>query len=82
NENDLFASIHHLLGTRHKNGMLLIDDLISKGFLGPDNTYHFFNGKTLATFDTSQLIKEVVYVEAPIDSDNDGKSDLIKVMIL
>lgn len=42
NENDFFASIHHLLGTRHKNGMLLIDDLISKGFLGPDNTYHFF----------------------------------------
>ncbi|MCZ8466530.1 Xaa-Pro dipeptidyl-peptidase [Streptococcus uberis] len=82
NENDLFASIHHLLGTRHRNGMLLIDDLISKGFLSPDNTYHFFNGKTLATFDTNQLIKEVVYVEAPIDSDNDGKSDLIKVMIL
>lgn len=81
-EKDLFTSLHHLLGTRHKKGMLLIEDLVSQGFLKADNHYHYFNGKALATFDTNDLIKEIVYVEAPIDTDKDGKTDLIKVFIL
>lgn len=79
---DIFKHLHHLLNCRTKNGVTLVDDLVSNGFLPEDNNYHFFNGKSLATFDTSDLIKEVVYVEAPLDSDKDGLSDLIKVNII
>ncbi|MGT2933793.1 Xaa-Pro dipeptidyl-peptidase [Streptococcus catagoni] len=82
NDNDLVVSLHQLLASRHKNGMTLLDDLVSKGFLATDNAYHFFNGKSLASFDTNDLIKEIVYVEALLDTDQDGKTDLIKVNIL
>ena len=47
-----------------------------------DNHYHFFNDKSLATFDTSHLIREVVYVESPVDTQNRGHYDLIKVEII
>ncbi|HHJ7785279.1 TPA: Xaa-Pro dipeptidyl-peptidase, partial [Streptococcus pyogenes] len=81
-ETEIIKHIHHLLATRCKSGMTLIDDLVSQGMLTMDNDYHFFNGKSLATFDTSQLIREVVYVEAPLDTDQDGQLDLIKVNII
>ncbi|EHI70861.1 Xaa-Pro dipeptidyl-peptidase [Streptococcus ictaluri] len=81
-EKEIIKHLHHLLATRCKSGMTLIDDLVSKGMLAMDNDYHFFNGKSLATFDTSQLIREVVYVEAPLDTDQDGELDLIKVNII
>ncbi|HFN9781415.1 TPA: Xaa-Pro dipeptidyl-peptidase [Streptococcus pyogenes] len=81
-ETEIIKHIHHLLATRCKSGMTLIDDLVSQGMLTMDSDYHFFNGKSLATFDTSQLIREVVYVEAPLDTDQDGQLDLIKVNII
>lgn len=62
--------------------MTLLDDLISKGLIPVDNDYHFFNGKSLATFDTTDLIREVVYVQSPLDTDQDGQLDLIKVNII
>ena len=34
------------------------------------------------SFDTDKLIREVVYVEAAVDSDHDGKLDLLKVEII
>ncbi|MGT2934513.1 Xaa-Pro dipeptidyl-peptidase [Streptococcus castoreus] len=79
---DIISPLHHLLATRKKSGMTLIDDLVSQGLLPMDNQYHYFNGKSLATFDTNQLIREVVYVETPVDTDEDGKLDLIKVNII
>ncbi len=42
----------------------------------------FFNGKAQAVFDTTQLIREVVYVESDQDTDHDGKRDLLKAEIL
>ncbi|WP_277294721.1 Xaa-Pro dipeptidyl-peptidase [Streptococcus hyointestinalis] len=81
-EESFIQTLYHLLACRTKSGNILIDDLVSKGLLAADNHYHFFNGKSLATFDTNDLIKEVVYVEAPLDSDKDGKLDLVKVNII
>ncbi|WP_159795856.1 Xaa-Pro dipeptidyl-peptidase [Streptococcus halichoeri] len=78
----VILNLYQLLATRTKNGMTLVDDLVSQGLLLADNTYHFFNGKALATFDTSQLIREVVYVEAPLDTDQDGQRDLVKTLII
>ncbi|WP_057489928.1 Xaa-Pro dipeptidyl-peptidase [Streptococcus orisasini] len=75
-------NLYQLLATRTKNGMTLIDRLVSQSFLSADNSYHYFNGKSLATFDTADVIREIVYVEAPIDTDKDGKLDLIKVNII
>ena len=81
-EGQLIQALYQLLATRNKHGMTLIDDLVSKGFIPIDNQYHFFNGKSLATFDTNNLIREVVYVQAPLDSDGDGLADLVKVNII
>lgn len=68
---NLYCNLHKLLASRNKLGMTLVDDLVSKGFLAQDNTYHYFNGKTLASFNTNDLIREIVYVEAPLDTDKD-----------
>lgn len=78
----IIEALYQLLLSRQKNGMTLLDDLISKGLIPVDNDYHFFNGKSLATFDTNDLIREVVYVQAPLDTDNDGQLDLVKVNII
>ena len=68
-----------VLNTRTKKGNTLIDQLVSDGLIPEDNNYHYFNGKSLATFNTNNVIREVVYVETRVDSDKDGLPDLIKV---
>lgn len=65
---NIFQSLHHLLACRGKSGNTLIDQLVADGLLHADNHYHFFNGKSLATFNTNQLIREVVYVETSLDT--------------
>ena len=79
---DLIDNLYQLLNTRTKKGNTLIDQLVSDGLIPEDNDYHYFNGKSLATFSTNNVIREVVYVETRIDSDNDGMPDLIKVNII
>ena len=79
---DLIDNLYQLLNTRTKKGNTLIDQLVSDGLIPEDNDYHYFNGKSLATFSTNNVIREVVYVESRIDSDNDGMPDLIKVNII
>ena len=79
---DLIDNLYQLLNTRTKKGNTLIDQLVSDGFIPEDNDYHYFNGKSLATFSTNNVIREVVYVESSIDSDNDGLPDLVKVSII
>ena len=81
-EKDIIKNLHHLLASRMKKGMTLLDDLVSRGLIPVDNDYHFFNGKSLATFDTNDLVREVVYVQAPLDTDGDGQLDLVKVNII
>lgn len=73
-----------LLTTHTKNGLNYLDKLASEGFYEDKQVSKpfFFNGKAQAVFDTSRLIREVVYVEAPLDTDQDGKRDLLKLEIL
>ncbi|WP_156019684.1 Xaa-Pro dipeptidyl-peptidase [Streptococcus ruminantium] len=78
----LIENLYQLLNTRTKSGNTLIDRLVSDNFIPEENTYHFFNGKSLATFSTNHLIREVVYVEAPVDTAGSGQTDLVKVSIL
>lgn len=79
---DLIDNLYQLLNTRTKKGNTLIDQLVSDGFIPEDNHYHYFNGKSLATFSTYNVIREVVYVESRINSDKDGLPDLVKVNII
>lgn len=79
---NLLVQLHQLLATRRKDGNSLIDYLVSQGLLPMDNDYHYFNGKSLATFDTNHLVREVVYVDSQLDTDGDGETDLVKVSII
>lgn len=79
---NLVENLYHLLNTRTVKGNLLIEQLVSDGLIPEDNRYHFFNGKSLATFNCHDVIREMVYVESRIDSDQDGLPDLVKVNII
>ncbi|MGO2891332.1 Xaa-Pro dipeptidyl-peptidase [Enterococcus devriesei] len=75
----------YLLLTSHtKNGLNYLDKLAAEGFYLDKEVSKpfFFNGKAQAVFDTARLIREVVYVEAPLDTDQDGQRDLLKLEIL
>ncbi|VKU48393.1 x-prolyl-dipeptidyl aminopeptidase [Streptococcus pneumoniae] len=79
---DLIENLYQLLNTRTKKGNTLIDQLVSDGLIPEDNDYHYFNGKSLATFSNQDVIREVVYVESRVDTDQKGLSDLVKVSII
>ena len=79
---DLIENLYQLLNTRTKKGNTLIDQLVSDGLIPEDNNYHYFNGKSLATFSSHDVIREVVYVEASVDTDQKGLPDLVKVSII
>ena len=79
---DLIENLYQLLNTRTKKGNTLIDQLVSDGLILEDNHYHYFNGKSLATFSTHDIIREVVYVESRVDTDKDSLPDLVKVSII
>lgn len=79
---NLVENLYHLLNTRTVKGNLLIDQLVSDGLIPEDNQYHYFNGKSLATFTSQNAIREVVYVESRVDTDKDGLPDLVKVSII
>ncbi|GBG94451.1 Xaa-Pro dipeptidyl-peptidase [Ligilactobacillus salitolerans] len=84
----LLDAWYRLLNTHTKFGQTLIDELAGKGYYAQfaDDPQLprplFFNGKAQAVFDTSRLIREVVYVEASLDSDHDGQRDLLKAEII
>ena len=79
---DLIENLYQLLNTRTKKGNTLIDQLVSDGLISEDNHYHYFNGKSLATFTTHDVIREVLYVESRVDTDKDGLPDLVKVSVI
>lgn len=79
---NLIENLYHLLNTRTKKGNTLIDQLVSDGLIAEDNHYHYFNGKSLATFSSHDVIREVVYVESRVDTDKDGLPDLVKVSVI
>ncbi|MCL2113005.1 MAG: Xaa-Pro dipeptidyl-peptidase [Streptococcaceae bacterium] len=82
NTEHLISACYLLLCTRRKNGMTLVEHWVSEGLLPTDNQYHFFNDKSLATFDTTQLKREIIWVESPVDTEHRGTYDLIKVQII
>ena len=83
----LIQAFYRLLNTRAKNGQLLIDVMAGQGYFYnrktefAQNKFLFFNGKSMPVFDTSKVIREVVYVESDLDTDGDGKSDLLQTTI-
>lgn len=83
----VIKAFYLLLCTRGKGGATFLDHLTNEGAFTwtyglPDNEKPvFFNGRPIACFDPHQLINEVVYVETDVDSDMDGKADLVKVEI-
>lgn len=79
---DLIENLYQLLNTRTKKGNTLIDQLVSDGLIPEDNNYHYFNGKSLATFSSHDVIREVVYVESRVDTDQKGLPDLVKVSVI
>ncbi|KAF1295553.1 Xaa-Pro dipeptidyl-peptidase [Enterococcus sp. JM4C] len=81
---DLVKAWYYLANTHTKNGLSYLDLLASRGFYAKREVPKplFFNGKAQAVFATDALIREVVYVEAPLDTDEDGQRDLLKVEIL
>ena len=87
NKEELISAFYRLLSTRTKNGQLLIDVMAGKGYFYnrknelPTNQFVFLNGKSLPVFDTSKVIREVVYVESDLDTDSDGQSDLLQATI-
>ena len=79
---DLIENFYQLLNTRTKKGNTLIDQLVSDGLIPEDNDYHYFNGKSLATFSSHDVTREVVYVETRVDTNQKGLPDLVKVSII
>ncbi|WP_071130545.1 Xaa-Pro dipeptidyl-peptidase [Enterococcus timonensis] len=75
---------YQLLTTHNTKGLTFLDELASRGFLAGKNLPqpYFFNGKSQAVFDMTGVIREVVYVESSLDSDEDGVRDLLKVEII
>ncbi|MDN3954458.1 Xaa-Pro dipeptidyl-peptidase [Sporolactobacillus laevolacticus] len=85
NKDQVLDAWYLLLTSHTKNGQMFLDQLTNQGYFAPfydlsvEQKPLFFNGKAQAVFDTSKLIREVVYVESSVDSDHDGKRDLLKV---
>jgi len=73
-----------LLNTHNKWGLNFLDFLASNGFYDEyqGEVPLFFNGKAQVVVNTSDLICEVVYVETDLDTDEDGKRDLVKVEVV
>ncbi|MBP2056898.1 X-Pro dipeptidyl-peptidase [Lactobacillus colini] len=83
-KSDLITAFYRLLNTRAKNGQTLIDNLAGRGYFTQfygNNKHMFFNGKSLPVFDMSKVIREVVYVESDLDTDEDGQADLLQVTV-
>ena len=83
-QDTLIKAFYRLLNTRSKNGQTLIDVMAGKGYFTQfygQNQFMYFNGKALPVFDMSKVIREVVYVESDLDTDEDGKADLLQVTV-
>ncbi|WP_159723226.1 Xaa-Pro dipeptidyl-peptidase [Enterococcus sp. CSURQ0835] len=80
----VIAAWYLLLNTHTQNGLTFLDKLANEGFYLDQNVSQplFINGKAQAVFDATKIIREVVYVEADLDTDADGKRDLLKLEIL
>lgn len=85
---DVIDAFYLLLNTHTKNGQSLINLLTANGLMAwsyqlpAEQKPLFFNGKPLASFDPAKFIREVIYIETDMDTDFDGKADLVKAEIM
>lgn len=87
NNDNLITAFYTLLNMRTPHNLIFLDELANHGFFNDKfNCGHshfvFFNGKAQPVFDTNKLVREVVYVESPLDTDHDGKRDLLATTII
>ncbi len=76
------AAIYLLLNTRTKHLVTLIDALATRGFLQHlTGDFVIFNGKTLPTFDTHTVVRESIWIESDLDTDGDGRRDMLEATI-
>jgi X-Pro dipeptidyl-peptidase len=81
-QTDFTTAIYLLLTTRTKHLVTLIDALAAVGFLRDQiGDFKFFNGKALPTFDNHKIIRERVWIESDLDTDHDGKRDMLEATI-
>lgn len=87
NTGAFYTVINQALKTPVKDGDKLFDKLIQNGVFDNYNTARsiprqlIYDGKTHPVFAFNKAIYEQVFVEAPVDSDKDGKRDLVAVWI-
>ncbi|KRM35830.1 xaa-Pro dipeptidyl-peptidase [Agrilactobacillus composti DSM 18527 = JCM 14202] len=82
----LVTAFYYLLCLRTKNGQNYLDVLANRGFFNQffkSRTPQFvlFNGRLQATFDANTTIREIVYVQSDLDTDEDGQYDLLETTI-
>lgn len=83
----VISAFYLLMNTRGKKGQNLLDDLTAQGWLNwsfqlpASQKPLYFNGKPVACFDPTQFIRETVYIETDMDTDNDGHADLVRADI-
>ncbi|WDF83593.1 Xaa-Pro dipeptidyl-peptidase [Lacticaseibacillus pabuli] len=81
-QDDFVAAVYRLLNTRSKHLGMLVDLLADRGFFSDQlGDFTFLNGKALPTFDTRKVIRESVWIESDMDTDGDGKRDMLEATI-
>ena len=67
---NLVENLYHLLNTRTVKGNLLIDQLVSDGLIPEDNQLSLFStARASQPLTSHDAIREVVYVESRVDTD-------------
>ncbi len=82
----IVEATYYLLTLRCKNGLIFLDELANRGFFNDffqakAPRFIIFNGRLQATFDATKTLREVVYVKSDLDTDQDGKPDLLETTI-
>ncbi|KRM72831.1 Xaa-Pro dipeptidyl-peptidase [Lacticaseibacillus brantae] len=81
---DFVNAIYLLLTTRTPHLVNYLDDLANRGFFKQFHKnpgFVIFNGKVQQTFNPDEVLREVVWIESDLDSDHDGKKDLLEATI-
>ncbi|WP_225350743.1 hypothetical protein [Lacticaseibacillus camelliae] len=84
---DFWSAMYLLLCTRTKHLVTLLDALAARGFYRDFQAgkktpeYLFFNGKAQNVFDARKIHREVVWIESDMDTDHDGKRDMLETTI-
>jgi len=81
---EFVEAIYLLLNTRTPKLVNYLDDLANRGFFKQFHKnpgFLIFNGKVQQTFNPDEVLREVVWIESDLDTDHDGKKDLLETTI-